>query len=156
MPMKRIRKFLQLSWPDKLLLIKSTFVLAMVVFGLRVLPWLTLQRFLLKSANWFSRFVPANRPTAQNIARAIQIASWIVPGATCLPGALAAQFLLIQCTYPTNLQIGVARNKYGKLEAHAWVTTEKNIVIGGVSDPDHFVPMSPMDKQGLEDYGRAQ
>lgn len=153
--MKRIRKFLQLSWPDQLLLIHSTFVLAMVVLGLRVLPWLTLQRLLHRFANGLSRFGPARRPSAQQIAWAVRVASWIVPGATCLPSALAAQLLLIQRTYPADLQIGVARNLYGKLEAHAWVTTENGIIIGGVSDPDHYAPMSPTDRKGLEDYGRA-
>jgi Transglutaminase-like superfamily len=153
--MKRIHKYLQLSWSDRLLLVQSTFVLAMVVLGLKAFPWSTLHRFLPKLANWLSRFMPANRPPAQQIAWAIRVASWIVPGATCLPNALAAQFLLIRFAYPTDFQIGVARNRYGKLEAHAWVTTEKNIIIGGVSDLDHFVPMSPLDKHGLEDYGRA-
>jgi hypothetical protein len=153
--MKRIRKFLQLAWQDQLLLIQSILVLRVVALGLSVLPWLTLQRLLLKLANWYSRFVPTKRPSTRQITWAIRVASWYVPKATCLPQALTAQLLLIQRAYPADLQIGVTRSEDGKLEAHAWVTSENGIIIGGVHAPDRFVPLSPMEKQGIEDYGRA-
>ena len=153
--MKRIRNFLQLSRPDQLLLIKAILVLAVITLELRMLPWLTLQRRLLKLANRRSRFVPAQRPSAQRIAWAIQVASWYVPKATCLPRALAAQLLLIQSAYPAHLQIGVARNEVGKFEAHAWVTSESGIIIGGACDLDRFVPLSPMEREDIEDYVTA-
>ena len=153
--MKRIRKFLQLSWLDQLLVIQSIFALASIVLALKVLPWLTLQRLSIKFANWLSRFAPSNQPSAQQVAWAIRVARWIVPGATCLPNALAAQLLLIQHSYPADFKIGVAKNKFGNLEAHAWVTTENGFIIGGVSDLDHYEPLSPIDRKGLEDYGRA-
>lgn len=153
--MKPIRKFLQLSWPDQLLLIQTILVLAGVKLGLRILPWLTLQRLLLKLANRHSRFVPTQRPSAQRIAWAIQVASWYVPKVTCLPRALAAQLLLIQSAYPADLQIGVARNEDGKFAAHAWVTSESGIIIGGVRDLDRFVPLSLREREGMGDYARA-
>lgn len=153
--MKRIHKFLQLSLPDQLLLIKAILLLAIVTLGLRTLPWLTLQRRLLKLANRRSRFAPARRPSAQRIAWAIQVASRYVPKATCLPRALAAQLLLIQSAYPADLQIGVVRNDDGKFEAHAWVTGESGIVIGGVYDLERFVPLSPVERESIEDYVRA-
>jgi len=153
--MKRIQKFLRLSIPDKLLLIHAFVVLTVVMLGLRVLPWLVLQRVLLKLANGYSRFRPAQRPSAQHIAWTVQAASRYVPKATCLPRALAAQLLLIQRAYPADLQIGVARDENGKLEAHAWVTSNDGIIIGGVPDPDRFVPLSHMEKQSMEDYVSA-
>jgi hypothetical protein len=143
--MHRIRKFMELSWPDKLLLIYAILALAMVALGLRILGWLDLQHLLLKLGNWSSRFVLTQRPSVQKIARAIRIASRYVPKATCLPQALAAQLLLTQNGYPANLQIGVAKNKEGVLEAHAWVRSENSIVIGGVQSLDHFVSLSPME-----------
>ena len=150
--MKRIQKFLQLSLPDQLLLIHAFVALAVVVLGLRVLPWLVLQRILLKLANWHARFMPARRPPAQHIARSIKVASWYIPKATCLPQALAAQHLLVQNSYSADLQIGVAINKAGVLEAHAWVKSGSDILIGGVHDLDHFVPLSPIE---VEDYAKA-
>jgi transglutaminase superfamily protein len=140
--MSRIYKFLQLSWRDQLLLIHATLMLAVVVWGLKIFPWLTLQPQLLKAANWYSQFAPTPRPSAQHLAWAIRIASLCVPRATCLPRALAAQLLLVQRAYPADLQIGVARTEDGKLEAHAWVTSENGIIIGNVYDLDHFVPLS--------------
>jgi hypothetical protein len=152
---KRIHKFLNLSLRDQLLLIHAIFVLAAVTLGVWLLPYLLLQSQLLKLANWCSRFVTTKRPSAEHIAWTIKVASTFVPKATCLPRALAAQVLLIQNAYPAELKIGVARNEDGKLGAHAWVTSETNILIGNVQDLNHFVPLSPMESKGIEDYGRA-
>lgn len=119
------------------------------------LPWLSLQQMLLKFANWSSRFGSTNRPSTQQIGWAIRVAGWIVPGTTCLPNALVAQLLLNHYSYPVSFKIGVAKNNFGKLEAHAWVTTENGFIIGNVSDLDHYTPLSPVDRNGLEDYGRV-
>lgn len=153
--MKRIHKFLQLSQREKVLLIYAFLVLATVTMGLWVFPWLTLQRLLLKPANWYSRFVNTRRPAALQIAWVVKVASSFIPKATCLPRALATQILLIQNTYPAELKIGIARGKDGKLGAHAWVTSEGNILIGSVPDLDHFVLLSAMESHSIEDYGRA-
>lgn len=153
--MKRIHKFLQLSWPDQLLLIQTILVLAVVTLGLRILPWLTLQRLLLKLANRHSRFVLAQCPSVQRIAWAIQVAGWYVPKATCLPRALAAQLLLIQSAYLADLRIGVAKNEDEKFEAHAWVASENGIIIGDVPDLDRFVPLSSMARESIEGYAKA-
>lgn len=153
--MKPIRSFLQLARADQLLLIQTSLVLAIVTLGLKALPWLTLQRQLLKLANRPSRFVQANRPSAQRIAWAVQVASQYVPRATCLPRALAAQLLLIHSACPADLQIGVARNDDGEFEAHAWVIGESGIVIGDVYDLERFVPLSPVERESTRDYART-
>jgi hypothetical protein len=120
-----------------------------------MLPWLTLRRLLLKLANGNSRFVPAQRPSAHTIARSIKIASRYVPKATCLPQALATQLILIQNAYSSDLEIGVAKNTNGLLEAHAWVRCESEILIGGVHDLNGLVALSSMKREDLEDYARA-
>jgi hypothetical protein len=145
--MGRIRKFLQLSWPDRLLVIQAMFLLGGITLGLRILPLFSLQHLLLKLANrrWGVR--PAHRPSAPRIAWAIRVAGRYVPKATCLPQAFAAQFLFIQNGYPADLQIGAARSEDGKFEAHAWVIGESGILIGGLQDLDRFVPLSPLEKE---------
>jgi hypothetical protein len=65
---------------------------------------------------------------------------------------LAAQFLLIQNAHPAELQIGVAKNENRTLEAHAWVTSGSDILIGGVDDINHFVPLSHMKREDIADY----
>jgi len=153
--MKRLRKFLQLARTDQLLLLQTILVLGIVTLGLRILPLLTLQSRLLKLANRHTRFVPAQRSSAHRIAWAIRVASRYIPKSTCLPRALAAQFLLIQRMYPADLQIGITRNEDGRFEAHAWVTSGSRIILGGVHNLDHFVPLSPMKREGIEDYASA-
>jgi hypothetical protein len=148
---KRIHKFLKLSWRDQWLLIYAMFVLATAVLGLRLLPWMTWQRPSVRLARWSSRFASTRRLPAQQIARAIRIASYYVPEATCLPRALAAQFLLLQNAHPAELQIGVAKNENQKLEAHAWVTSGSDI-IGGVEDSHHFVTLSHIKREDIADY----
>lgn len=150
--MKRIDKFLKLSGRDQLLLLYAATVLAAAVLGLRLFPWMMLQRPLVRLANWSSRFASARRPSAQQITRAIRIASSCIPKATCLPRALAAQLLLIQNAYPAEVLIGVAKNEDQKLEAHAWVSIGNDIVIGGVDDLNHFVPLSRMKREDIIDY----
>jgi Transglutaminase-like superfamily len=153
--MKRIRKFLLLSQADRLLLLQSAFVVAFVTMGLRIFPWLRLQRLLLKLADRHPRFLTSSRPSANRIAWGVRASSQYVPKATCLPQALAAQHLLVWFAYPADLQIGVARDKNGKLEAHAWVTSENQIIIGNVRNVDQFVSLSHMEGITTEDYGRA-
>ena len=64
---------------------------------------------------------------ASNVARVSQF----VPKATCLTQAIATLILLNLKNYPATLRIGVARNNEGRFEAHAWVESEGNVVIGG-------------------------
>jgi hypothetical protein len=140
--MKKIRKFLQLSRSEQLLLFQAILWLGIVTLGLKLLPLLTLQRRLLKLAHWHAHLMPVCCPSAQRITWAIQVASLCVPQAACLAQALAAQFLFIQSGYPADLQIGVARGEAGKFEAHAWVTNESGTLIGDLPDLARFVPLS--------------
>ncbi|HMQ50878.1 MAG TPA: lasso peptide biosynthesis B2 protein [Anaerolineae bacterium] len=151
--MNRIHKFLQLPRPDQGLLIQAMLGLTVVTLGLRLLPWLTLQRLLLKLANRVTRGEPAQRPSPHRLGWAIRVASRYVPQATCLPQALMAQFLLHQWAYSADLRIGVTKNKDEKLEAHAWVICGDEIISGAGGDPDRFKPLSPTKKRkDAKDY----
>jgi hypothetical protein len=153
--MQRIRKFLQLPRPEQLLLMRAFWALVRITLGLRTIPWRTLQGRLLKLANRRPRCAPTQRPSAQRIGWAVHVASRYVPKAGCLPQALAAQFLLTRYGYPVRLQIGIAKNEDGKFEAHAWVTYESGVIIGGVCDLERFVPLSPLKREDIEDYVRT-
>lgn len=140
--MERIRKFRQLSWSERVLVIQAIFLLGGITLGLKLLPLLSLRHLLFTLSKRRCGFRPAQRPPARRIAWAVRAASRYVPQATCLPQALVAQFLLRQNGYPADLQIGAARRADGKLEAHAWVTGENGtILIGGLPDLDRFVPL---------------
>ena len=69
------------------------------------------------------------------IARAITIAARLIPGATCLVRALAAQRLLARHGYASNLHIGVANSPETGFEAHAWIEYQGRILVGRTDTP---------------------
>ena len=75
-------------------------------------------------------FFERDSANIEKIVWAVTVASRYVPAATCLTQALAGQILLAQHGEPALLQIGVAKNEAGNLEAHAWVESRGRIVIG--------------------------
>jgi hypothetical protein len=152
--MNRLQKFNQLSRTEKLLFLQAMLVLAFVTLGLRAFPWLKLQRLLLKLANWHGPSAVRRRVSLRSISRSIRAASHYIPKATCLPQALTAQHLLIWNSYPADFQIGVAKDANGKLEAHAWVTSQNKIIVGGEQTVNRFVSLSAMERQSVHDYGK--
>lgn len=71
--------------------------------------------------------------SAYQITNAVRRASRLVPGATCLPQACAAQYLLSAAGYPSTMRVGIKKLESGKMEAHAWVIWDKKILLGGTS-----------------------
>jgi len=80
------------------------------------------------------------------IARAVEVASHLVPRSTCLTKALAAHVLLRRVGHEGVLHIGVARDEAGKFEAHAWLECQGKVIIGG--GPRWFVPLPPIGMDG--------
>lgn len=76
----------------------------------------------------------AHPAMARRIGVAVSDASLIVPGASCLTQALAAQYLLALRGYASDLRIGVRTGAGGKVEAHAWLLSGPVIVVGGTND----------------------
>ena len=68
--------------------------------------------------------------TPERIHWAIGVARRLVPAATCLPQALAAEALLAMGGHPAELQIGVRKTEADGFEAHAWVESSGRIVVG--------------------------
>ena len=52
----------------------------------------------------------------------------------------------------TGSTLGVTKGKGGQLEAHAWVESEGQIVIGGSDSPSRFAPL--MSANNKEKYER--
>jgi hypothetical protein len=104
--------------------------LAAVRLGLWLLSFRTLQSLLQK---WAKPGVhAAGAPAPQRVAWAVMAASGYVPRtSTCLPQALAVQALLSRAGYPAELHIGVAKNGAARLDAHAWVESQGEVVFGG-------------------------
>jgi hypothetical protein len=93
------------------------------------LAWLslrTVQRLAVR-IRWRSR----EALSADRIAWAVRSAGRFVPRSTCLVQALTVQALLIRHGYRPRLTIGVTKNECEGFGAHAWVTCEDEVLIGG-------------------------
>jgi len=128
--MKSLRKFLLLESPERRFLLRTWLLLGATRLGLWLLPLPTLRRLLAKLRAAEPIFPEADSANIEKIVWAIAVASRYVPATTCLTQALAGQILLAQHGEPALLQIGVAKNEAGNLEAHAWVESRGLIVIG--------------------------
>lgn len=91
-----------------------------------------------------TRTVEPRTPAAddQAIARvvvAVHRVSRIVPRATCLTQALAAQWLLGRAGITSCLRFGVARQA-ADIAAHAWLEVDGRVVIGDTPTP--YTPLT--------------
>jgi hypothetical protein len=128
--MRSLSKFLLLEPSERRLLLRTVLILWATRLGLWLLPLPTLHRLVAKLRRMEPIFSEADSANIEKIVWSVAVASRYVPAATCLTQALAGQILLAQYGEPALLQIGVAKNEVGKLEAHAWVESRGRIVIG--------------------------
>jgi hypothetical protein len=140
--MRRLRKLVRLSPSERGLFWRAALWVGAVRLGLWLLPFQTLRRMLARAM--FASHTPLSISPPQ-IARAVTVTSRYVPRATCLTQALAAQVLLEQYGYTSQLRLGVAKNERG-FEAHAWVEYQGKVVIGG-AEHKNFTPLPPLDAE---------
>lgn len=122
-----LAKFAALSASEKIYLLKCVPVVLAVRAGLTLLSYRTLKRWMPKGGAQ----VPADRTALRRVSWGVRNAARIVPGATCLTQALAAQFLLARSGHASNIRIGVAKDKDSRVIAHAWLVCEGRVVVGG-------------------------
>ncbi|MGD1806007.1 lasso peptide biosynthesis B2 protein [Dapis sp. BLCC M126] len=140
--MERLRKFLSLTPEEKQLLLSSFVLLGLVRLGLLLLPFGTLQRFMASISQVNAVKAKQYAPTIETIAKAVNISSRYMPGgAKCLARALTTQVLMNRFGYLSELRIGVAKGERGEFEAHAWVESQGEIVIGHLADLKRYSPM---------------
>jgi hypothetical protein len=97
-------------------------------------------RDLLEGRSW-PRSKRPERPSVDEISRAVEIARRYLPGVyKCLPAAYATHLLLLRYGHPSKVHYGVARDAQGKVEAHAWVDSNGRVVMGQLDDLARFVP----------------
>lgn len=142
--MRRLYKLLHLPPAERGLLIRTALLLSATRLGLWVLPFSTVRSCLDRLATTSAGSCTAGRYSADQIARAVAVASRYIPGATCLTQAMAGQVLLERTGLRAQLRIGVARSGEQRLQAHAWVECQGNIVIGE-SEARHHTRLPPFD-----------
>src|SRR5438105_1284504 len=121
--MRRIKKFLSLTWREQRLLIEAGFVLAAaaVVVNVTSLAWLK---------RW-TRYEPASTRARgfsyQQICWSVKSACRVIPFTTCLARALATQLLMKHSGYGSVMRIGVCKRGSGEFSAHAWIEHEGQV-----------------------------
>lgn len=137
----RRAKLFALSWRERWLLVQAAALLGSVWLALRLQPPGRVQHSL-SPATTHDRALDETRPSIDDIAAAIRHAHHLVPQATCLPQAVAAQRLLARYGYPAEVQLGACKTKDGVVEAHAWVVCNQRVVVGAVPDLARYAPLA--------------
>lgn len=123
--LEAVRKLARLPAERRALLVRTVVTLWAARLATWTLPFAFGRRLLVGTKR-------AARPTisGEQLGWAMHHAQRVVPRATCLPQALAAEALLMRGGLPADLRIGVKKEPSGKLLAHAWVESDGRIVVG--------------------------
>jgi hypothetical protein len=125
--MRRLRELRRLPAAERWLLLRAAVLLAGVRLALVVLGWPVVRRFAARAARPVAG--AATAPPAP-LQRAVERAGRHVPGATCLTQALALQILLGRRGRATDLRLGIAHGEGRRLEAHAWLEADGEVLVG--------------------------
>jgi len=141
--MGRIGRFFSLSRRQRGLWLAALFLL----FGIRILreflSFQTLRRFLVASPPPLRRTPSVSPVQPSTIGWAVGAASRYVPGANCLVQAMAVHLLLRREGLPSVFRIGVSRDETGCFEAHAWVESGDEIIVGGAG-LERYTPLGAL------------
>jgi hypothetical protein len=135
--MKRLFSFVRLNSRDRQLFFNTFILLGLVRLGLWLLNFQKLLQLLAK----FNRIARSDQEQIElkKIVWAVNLSSRYMFGdVKCLARALTTQSLMIRHGYSSQLQIGVAKEKNGQLEAHAWIESQGRVVIGYVGDLSRY------------------
>jgi hypothetical protein len=140
MALSLLHRFVRLPAADRALLMRSIALLGIARLTVGWLPLGFVRRLLGRAA----RSGASRRATRDQVAWAIFQGQRVVPRATCLPQALAAEALLTQGGHPVELRIGVIKAG-SRLVAHAWVESEGRTVVGALHKGlPQFTPLPPL------------
>jgi hypothetical protein len=128
--MNRLKRFVRLTGTERLLLIRVGIVVGVTRVALWFLPAGTVRRVSVRVAR-------GTAGSVEQLVWAVETVSRYLPHATCLTQALAAQGLLFQSGFPSQVEIGVAKDDRRRLQAHAWVVCYGQVVLGGQQD-NHY------------------
>lgn len=102
---------------------------ALLLWAFRLALWVVPFRFLGEAVKSPSRRHGRFRPISE-LVQAVDRATRVVPGATCLVRAMAGARLFARHGHDSAIRIGVAKRPSG-FGAHAWLEARGAILIGG-------------------------
>lgn len=144
--MRLVTRFFRLDATDRRLLIRCASVLVAMQIGLWILTVRRLHALVIGAPRRRRASSAARRHSPERIEWAVRTAARCLPGVTCLPQALAAQYILARAGYPAMLRIGFAVSKGHELAGHAWVECDGPIVLEA-GDRMRYVPLPALGAQ---------
>ena len=144
--MKLPRQFASLSLTDRRLIVEATALLMLAWICLRLRRFSVVQRFL----DFAGFMLPRTDRQSSSRATAVDRIAWAITAIphrltafdNCLVKALAGDAMLRRRGLASEIRFGVREhhNDGGPLEAHAWVESGSDIVIGALEKlPDYAV-----------------
>ncbi|NEO97791.1 MAG: lasso peptide biosynthesis B2 protein [Symploca sp. SIO2E9] len=144
--MKQLRKLVRLSAGDYQLLFKTFVLLGLVRLGLWLLPFPSLRQAIAKISQSNSKQLQVKAVSVGKIIWAVNVSSYYMPGGVkCLARALTTQVFMSRYGHLPELRIGVAKGEGGQFEAHAWVESQGQVVIGNLVDLSRFMPLPSLE-----------
>jgi hypothetical protein len=141
-PSKLFRKLSGIGWQERAALLRATGLLVVARLALRALP---LRKVLAWASPPADRSTPPQERGLQRLIWAVDVVGWrLFPRNPCLTQAIAVQRLLRRRGYPAELRIGVRKGEDASLDAHAWVESGGEVVIGGRGLADDHIPLPPI------------
>jgi len=131
--MRVLKRFVQLSAAERRILSRVFLVVGVARASLWLSPLEKARRLVARAA------IGAAGDSVEQVVWAVRAASRYLPGATCLTQAMAAQALLTQAGFPSQIEIGFAKGQdqdeddgaLRHVRAHAWVVCYGQVVLGG-------------------------
>lgn len=135
---RQFRRLAALSPHERRCLLRAAIVVPTVRLALLVLPF-----------RWVRERVdvqelgpqPPRRIPARHWAWAVRVVALRIPGASCLTQALALHWLLARAGQSARIHLGVAKHVGGGFEAHAWLESGGEILIGDDKSLERFAPI---------------
>lgn len=131
----------------KKLFLQTYLVMSLVRLGMLLLPFKRLQNFVSRSQQLTFLAVAPQEVNVSSIARAVERSGHYQPGKPmCLAKALTTAVIMNMYGFPHQVNIGVAKSELGKIEAHAWVVFQSQVIVGNLPDLSRYIPMSKSDR----------
>lgn len=130
------RKLVSLRGDERTVMLQAAALLPAVLLVQTALPFKRWRPLLTRPAPHAKKTL-----TPAEIALAVDRARRGMPGVyKCLPVAYTGHLLLHRHGHDSTVQVGVSRDQGGKVEAHAWVEIDGQVLIGDQPDLRRFVP----------------
>jgi hypothetical protein len=133
--LRLLREYWRLSAVERALVRRAAVSIASYRVALSVLPF---RRVVARTPEPVPRATTSAHLRPDRIAWAVRACARRVPGASCLTRALATRWLLAREGVYSTLHYGWRKDERNRLQAHAWIDCEGEVLMGADEDLGTF------------------